>query len=65
MNNFTQGTQRWLAFASRILGWRPSEFWAATPTELLGALQEPEMLNQAAVPSRDLIAQMLERDGHE
>ena len=29
------------ALASRALGWRPSEFWAATPAELAACLADP------------------------
>ena len=29
------------AIAARLLGWRPTEFWAATPAELVSALAEP------------------------
>ena len=27
--------------AARLLGWRPAEFWAATPAELAAALSPP------------------------
>lgn len=27
--------------AARVLGWRPHEFWAATPAELAAALDPP------------------------
>lgn len=65
MTTFTLGTKRWFALASRMLGWRPGEFWSATPTELVGAMQDPELQNQGTAPGRELIAQMLKRDGHE
>jgi hypothetical protein len=29
--------------AARVLGWRPGEFWAATPAELASALGVDEM----------------------
>ena len=28
--------------AARLLGWRPDEFWRATPAELAAAFGEPE-----------------------
>ena len=28
--------------AARVLGWRPEEFWRATPAELASAFGEPE-----------------------
>ena len=35
---FTQSTLRAAHAAAAILGWRPPEFWAATPAELRTAL---------------------------
>jgi hypothetical protein len=29
------------ALAARALGWRPGEFWAATPAELAACLADP------------------------
>ena len=29
------------ALAARALGWRPAEFWAATPAELAACLADP------------------------
>ena len=29
------------AIAARLLGWKPAEFWAATPAELAAALSTP------------------------
>ena len=31
---FAPGAVRLAALAGQCLGWRPAEFWAATPTEL-------------------------------
>lgn len=46
--------------AARALGWRPAEFWAATPAELLAALAPP------APPGpdidRDALRRMMEHD---
>lgn len=30
------------ALAARALGWRPGEFWAATPAELAACLADPD-----------------------
>ncbi|MEM7688586.1 MAG: phage tail assembly chaperone [Pseudomonadota bacterium] len=54
----------WAAFAARALGWRPDEFWRATPSELVGALSDPLGEQVQAPPSRDLITQLMERDAH-
>lgn len=45
--------------AARRLGWRPAEFWAATPAELATALIPPD----APAPlDRATLKQMLEQD---
>ncbi len=54
----------WCGVAARLLGWQPSEFWQATPAELAMALSDPVQHNFAAGPSRDRIAQMMERDNN-
>lgn len=48
--------------AARLLGWRPDEFWRATPAELALALADPDGAESAAPPSREAIARMMERD---
>lgn len=35
---FAEAAQRAAHVASMALGWRPAEFWAATPAELVTAL---------------------------
>ncbi len=35
---FGPGAQRLAGWAARQLGWRPAEFWAATPAELAAVL---------------------------
>lgn len=46
--------------AARLLGWRPQEFWAATPAELTAALAPPE--GCSAPLGRDELNRMMERD---
>ena len=36
---FGVSANRLAGLAARLLGWRPGEFWEATPTELASALQ--------------------------
>ena len=59
----------WFALASRLLGWRPAEFWNATPAELRTALASPDEPHTAwgeyAPPDRETIARMMERDAHD
>lgn len=49
--------------ASRTLGWRPDEFWTATPAELVMALVEPGTTATAPL-TRDDILELIERDSH-
>lgn len=45
--------------AARLLGWKPAEFWAATPAELADALTPPD--SPAALGRADL-QRMMEQD---
>ena len=60
MERFSEVAARLAGLAGALLGWRPDEFWSATPAELaavLGALMpEPP----AAVSPADL-ARLMER----
>lgn len=59
-DTFSAATIRLAALAAQILGWRPREFWDATPAELALALGEPEP--PGAPPSRAEIDGMIERE---
>jgi len=60
---FGDAATRWCALAARLLGWRPAEFWNATPAELAMALAAPEGDPTASSPpSREMIARMMECD---
>jgi uncharacterized phage protein (TIGR02216 family) len=37
-DNFAAGAARLAGLAGALLGWRPDEFWRATPAELAGVL---------------------------
>ncbi len=63
--NFGEAAARWCGRAARVLGWRPAEFWSATPAELVMALSAPDDLASLPPPSRELIADMMERDKHD
>ena len=41
---FGEAAVRLCHSAGVLLGWRPGEFWEATPAELATALRAPEML---------------------
>ena len=59
---FGDAALRWAGLAAQALGWRPAEFWAATPTELVTSLTSAEELSTPSPPSREAIARMMERD---
>ncbi|KPF63003.1 phage tail assembly chaperone [Porphyrobacter sp. AAP60] len=62
---FAACAPRWCSLSARLLGWRPAEFWGATPAELLMAVSEPLDPSTPTPPSRELIARLMERDTHE
>ena len=47
------------AVAARLLGWRPSEFWAATPAELASALRVDDL--QLEPVAGDELARLMAR----
>jgi Phage tail assembly chaperone protein, TAC len=57
---FGAGALRLSGLAARLLGWRPDEFWSATPAELAAVLApfEPE----ASPFGRDDLSRLMERD---
>lgn len=62
---FADTATRCGTLAAQVLGWRPCEFWAATPAELAIALAPLDDLAAAPPPTRDTIARMMERDAHD
>ena len=59
--SFGPGAQRLSGLAMRALGWRPDDFWRATPAELAAALSS-DTAAAASPPSRDEIAALMEQD---
>jgi uncharacterized phage protein (TIGR02216 family) len=60
MERFSDAAGRLAGLAGALLGWRPDEFWRATPAEL-GAVLEA-MLGEAEAPaSRADLARLMER----
>lgn len=64
MSDFRAFAARANAIGAQLLGWRPQEFWHATPAELSLSLGDPVPADATDVPTRELIAQMMERDAH-
>jgi hypothetical protein len=62
---FGDSAVRCCTLSAQTLGWRPAEFWSATPAELATALRPPDELAASSPPSRETIARMMERDSHD
>ena len=60
---FAQAAADLCRFAAVQLGWRPDEFWRATPADLLGSVPLAEAAGDP--PSRADIARMMEEERHE
>lgn len=57
---FATAAARLAGLAAQVLGWRPAEFWAATPAELALSLGTPDA--EASPPTRAEILTLIERD---
>lgn len=62
-SSFTASATRLAAIAAQVLGWRPAEFWAATPAELALSLGTPEASD--VPPSRAELMAMIARETNE
>ena len=51
MTEFGDAASRLCGAASQLLGWRPDEFWNATPAELELALRAPDGAPDAVDPT--------------
>ena len=47
-----------------LLGWRPDEFWTATPAELAAIFAARDEAAGEATMGRDDLRRMMEQDGH-
>ena len=56
---FARAAGRLAHFSSALLGWRPNEFWDATPAELALAIAPPGEGGEA--PDRALVEALMER----
>lgn len=59
-DHFGRAALRLYPLAARLLGWRPDEFWNATPAEFVSALAPPE----GAAPgfARDELNRLMEQE---
>jgi uncharacterized phage protein (TIGR02216 family) len=57
---FGPGASRLVGLAARLLGWRPDEFWRATPADVAAALAPPD--DAAAPLSRSDLTRLMEAD---
>ena len=63
MTRFAEGAGRLAGIAGWLLGWRPDEFWAATPAELALSLSPGAGEGLAGdPPSRSEMMAMMERE---
>ena len=60
MERFSEGAARLAGLAGALLGWRPDEFWSATPAELGAVLRAP-LGPEAAPATRADLARLTER----
>lgn len=58
--DFGCGALRLSGLSARALGWRPAEFWDATPAELAAAIADPA--SEFLPVSRNEIDLLLERE---
>nr|WP_121117169.1 phage tail assembly chaperone [Croceibacterium ferulae] len=47
-----------------MVGWRPDEFWSATPAEVSAILSPPEIAGAADGVSRAELNRLMERENH-
>ena len=60
-DSFGAAALAFYGIAARLLGWKPNEFWAATPAELIVALAPPG--TPAALARADLERMMEQEHG--
>lgn len=56
-----RSAQRICAIVCRNLGWRPVDFWAATPAEIANILSDPAQEPNAGI-NREKLLDLMERD---
>ena len=64
LDRFSEGASRLSGLIPRLLGWRPEDFWQATPAELAAILTTFDQPGEQPL-SRGELDQLLERFGDE
>ena len=59
---FADAARRHAGLAATALGWKPADFWAATPSELAISLAPPT--GEGQPPTRAEIDTLIERDSN-
>ncbi|WP_066560529.1 phage tail assembly chaperone [Croceicoccus bisphenolivorans] len=59
---FADSAARLSGQCALMLGWRPDEFWAATPAEVSAIIEAANGPRQASGISRSELTQLLEQD---
>ena len=59
---FAAGALRLAGLVPRLLGWRPGEFWTATPAELAAIFTDPA--DSGAPLTRGELDALMEQDRH-
>lgn len=59
MRTFGEAAERLSGLAAMLLGWRPNDFWQATPAELASMLQHGGAAADGA--DRDMLEQLRRR----
>lgn len=59
--SFTDAARALAGLARALLGWRPDEFWRATPAELAGVLMAMRGAGDAVPCEPDLLNRLKER----
>lgn len=60
--SFAAATLTLSGIAARLLGWRPDEFWKATPAELAASLGLYKSGSDAGGLDRQTLEKMMERE---
>ena len=62
MDSFAAGALRLAGLVPRLLGWRPGDFWTATPAELAAIFTDPA--DPGAPLTRGELDALMEQDRH-